>query len=283
MSQDGTISCRLCESEATFLFARQILRKYDIGFYECSGCGSLQTEEPYWLEESYADQRRVLDIGSAMRVERLRTITGMLSRILKFNSDAKLLDWGGGDGLFVRMLRDDGLNAYHWDTYSENIYAAGFERDANEHYDLVTSFEVFEHLPYPKQEIEQMFSVSKGALFISTGIYAKQGPDWEYLNLLTGRHVFFYSRKAISLIAEKYGYQFEIFSGCILFYHQPMSSWAIQLIRFISKLNNNRRLSSLLRVLLPRHSLADADAVQAREAVERGELWPNPKPPQTSD
>ena len=284
MSTCEPVPCRLCEGEATFLFERKILRKYEIKYYECKDCGSLQTEEPYWLNEAYADQRRVLDVGAAMRVDRLRTLTSLLFHILKFDSGTKLLDWGGGDGLFVRMLRDSGLQAYHWDTYSENMYGAGFDRDPGEHYDFITSFEVFEHLPYPKQEIEKMFSGSPRAFFATTEIYARQGADWIYLNVLSGRHVFFYSRKAISLIAEKYGYRSEIFpTRYILFYRHPLSRITILWIRILARLNNNRRLSSLLRILLPQNSLTSADKEYTTKAVEQGELWPDQKLTQSTD
>ena len=45
--------CRLCSSETAFQFRKTILQKYDIAYYECAGCGSLQTEVPYWLDEAW--------------------------------------------------------------------------------------------------------------------------------------------------------------------------------------------------------------------------------------
>lgn len=267
-------ACRLCDGDVNYMFEHQILLKYNIKYYECKNCGSLQTEEPYWLDESYSDDRRVLDVGGVMRVEKLRLITLLVHRVLRINSDAKLLDWGAGDGLFVRMLRDDGVDASHWDTYSENIYAAGFERNQDLDYDFITSFEVFEHLPYPKQEMQKIFAGLPSYLLITTGLYAKQGPTWDYLNLLTGRHVFFYSRHALALIAKKYNYEVEIFQGFILYVRKPLSPLEKSLIGLFSRYVGKRRISGILRLLIPSRSLVKSDGLYVRSAVERGELWP---------
>ncbi len=265
--------CRLCGHKTKFLFQRKILRKYETAFYECSHCDSLQTENPYWINEAYADQRRVLDVGAVLRIQKLRRITFLLFHILKFNSDAKILDWGSGDGLFVRMLRDDGLNAYCWDKYALNMYASGFERSLDEHYSFVTSFEVFEHLTNPQEEIEQIFMSVPDVLLVTTSLYTKQGPEWKYLNVLTGRHVFFYSPKAMKLIAEKYGYQLELLSDGILFYRFRLSAIHLWLVRYIVRASNTR-VGHLLYTIFRKKSLISTDREYVENAVGAGKLWP---------
>jgi len=49
----AAITCRLCGGEARLYGGRSVLGKYEVAYYECGQCGSLQTEEPYWLEEAY--------------------------------------------------------------------------------------------------------------------------------------------------------------------------------------------------------------------------------------
>ena len=39
----------------------------------------------------------------------------------------KVVDYAGGHGFLVRLLRDKGINALWMDPYSENLVARGFE------------------------------------------------------------------------------------------------------------------------------------------------------------
>ena len=74
---------------------------------------------------------------------RLTDMTIMIARGFGLSEQEQVLDWGGGDGLLVRLLRDAGLDAYHHDRYADNLYAAGFEGDPTKRYSMVTAFEVF--------------------------------------------------------------------------------------------------------------------------------------------
>ena len=57
-----------------------------------------------------------------------------------------VLDIGGGDGLFCRIMRDHFINCFSQDKFSKNIYAQHFEKPKFDNADLLTSFEVIEHL-----------------------------------------------------------------------------------------------------------------------------------------
>ena len=46
-----------------------------------------------------------------------------------FNKKESFLDYGGGYGLFVRLMRDGGFNFYWNDPFTENLFARGFEYD----------------------------------------------------------------------------------------------------------------------------------------------------------
>lgn len=203
-------ACRLCGGSTTHRFSHRILGKYPCGFWQCSQCGSLQTDAPYWLDESYAEIHSATDTGMAARTLQMAQLVGLLLRMAGMGGKTLCLDWGGGNGLFCRMMRDQGFNFYNDDKYAEPFYCAGFTADriGIAKCDAVTSFEVFEHLPNPRAELTNILRLEPKLWIFSTQLYEGQGPDWNYLGPGLGRHVFFYSEKALRLFAAANGYRF---------------------------------------------------------------------------
>ncbi|SDD39949.1 class I SAM-dependent methyltransferase [Pedobacter soli] len=192
-----------------YFFKQRILNKYDIDYYQCLETGFVQTEEPYWLDEAYSSAITKLDVGLVMRNEGLRNSA---SRIITkyFNADARFLDYAGGYGLFTRMMRDKGFDFYHTDRYCENIFAEYFDLEnvnAAPDFELVTAFEIFEHLVNPVQDIERILTYSNNLLF-TTEIIPQQFKDWWYISPETGQHIAFYTIASLQYLADKFGYNF---------------------------------------------------------------------------
>jgi hypothetical protein len=188
----------------------QVLKKYPTGFWRCERCGSVQTDPPYWLGESYASVHSATDTGMAARTLQMAQTTSLLLRMAGVDRQTLCLDWGGGNGLFCRMMRDQGYNFFNDDKYAEPFYCAGFTADriGVAKCDIVTAFEVFEHLPNPKAELEEILRLDPKLWIFSTQVYENQGPDWNYFSPALGRHVFFYSEKSLCDFADARGYRF---------------------------------------------------------------------------
>lgn len=127
--------------------------------------GFLQTEEPYWLNEAYRSPISIIDTGVMSRNIGSSKITSVVLYFLfkKFN---KFLDFGGGYGIFTRLMRDIGFDFYWYDPHSTNLLARGFEiKSKNYKYKLVTAFEVFEHFTEPTKEIESIIQFSGNIFF----------------------------------------------------------------------------------------------------------------------
>lgn len=199
------MKCKICNVESNLIFTEKILNKYDVQYFYCENCGFLQTEEAYWLEETYKESINVSDTGIMSRNLNLAKHTTNIISIF-FNKNAKFLDFAGGYGIFTRLMRDIGLDFYWNDKFSQNLVARGFEYKSNDKYDLLTSFESFEHFDNPIVEIENMLNISKNILF-STELFKGNPPptsEWGYYGLNHGQHISFYSLKTLKFIANKY-------------------------------------------------------------------------------
>jgi hypothetical protein len=195
--------CRLCDGEVRLRFSTQVLARHAVAYSLCLACGSLQTEPPYWLKDAYEHNLALLDTGAAQRNLTNLSAAYAVARLLGLRD---ILDFGGGDGLLCRLLRDYGLNCYLEDKYAKASYALAFTHQDFEKPELLLAFEVLEHFENPQQELQRLFQHNPKALLASTEPYAMQNADWWYLAPETGQHVFFYSHAAMRLIAKTWGY-----------------------------------------------------------------------------
>jgi hypothetical protein len=195
--------CRLCNGELRSRFSVQVLAKHTVEYFYCLICGSLQTEPPYWLKEAYENNLALLDTGAAQRNLANLSASYVVAQLLGLRN---LIDFGGGDGLLCRLLRDYGLNCFLEDKYAKASYSLAFTCPNFEKPELLLAFEVLEHFDNPHSDLRMLFQHSPKALLASTVPYAMQDADWWYLTPETGQHVFFYSQAAMRLIAKTWGF-----------------------------------------------------------------------------
>ena len=151
------MNCKICGANSLSFFTTKVLNKYEVEYFQCSDCGFIQTEKPYWLEEAYSDAIASSDVGLVFRNLGFSKICNNLLFEM-FDHNAKFLDYGGGYGLFVRIMRDLGFDFYWHDVFCKNLFAQdfAFNEKNNEQYEVVTAFEVFEHLVDPVDEIKKI-------------------------------------------------------------------------------------------------------------------------------
>ncbi len=127
------IACRLCNGEAEPAFTRLVLKKYDVAYFRCRQCGSLQTEMPYWLEEAYSTGNLVdTDTGAVLRNLNSQAVIFAATKILGLPPTSSIVDIGGGVGMLTRLLRDQGFDARWSDAYASNNMARGFDDDGSD-------------------------------------------------------------------------------------------------------------------------------------------------------
>ncbi len=204
------MNCNICNKTSKFLFTKKVLGTHDAEYFQCEKCGFMQIKDPYWLSEAYKSAISSLDTGLVARNIRFSSVTETL--LLKyFDYQKRFVDYGGGYGLFVRLMRDKGFHFYRQDIYCQNLFSQYFDitdlKEEDKKFELLTAFEVFEHLEHPLNEIESMLTLSDSILF-STELQPSNiinYEDWWYFSPESGQHISFYTKKSLESLAKRFG------------------------------------------------------------------------------
>jgi hypothetical protein len=205
------MQCKICNQPSARIFTTEVLLQYQVSYYQCSNCQFIQTENPYWLPEAYKEAISTLDIGYLTRNLLYTDITEKLISNY-FNPQQQYLDYGGGYGMFVRLMRDRGYRFYRQDSYCENLFArfldiTDLDHNKPQQFELLTAFEVFEHLVNPLAEIEKMFSYSNSILFsteLQPHVNITSPADWWYFVPETGQHIALFSKNALLQLCKQF-------------------------------------------------------------------------------
>jgi SAM-dependent methyltransferase len=143
------------------------------------------------------------------------------------------LDYGGGDGLLVKLLKDSNWQSASYDPFVNKDISI---REIGK-FDLITAFEVFEHVPNVQELMSNLCSLLApgGIILFSTllsdgNIHSGQKINWWYASPRNG-HISLFSKKSLTTLAEKSGFNFASFSiGFHVFFTQ-VPSWAGHVIR----------------------------------------------------
>jgi methyltransferase family protein len=254
--------CNICESPNELFGTGLVLNKYEVKFFRCSSCGFIQTETPYWLEEAYSKAIASSDIGYVGRNVGMARVTRALIS-LAFDANKRFIDYGGGYGMFVRLMRDAGFDFYRHDLHCENLFAHGFDLEnlspeEKNKFELLTAFEVFEHLADPLSEVRKTLEFAP-AIFFSTVILPEPAPpigSWWYYVLEHGQHISFYTVRSLQILAEKF--QLRLYTNresLHLLSRTKISSAAFRLA-------TTPKLLRLVNLIFRRESLLTKDAAE---------------------
>jgi 2-polyprenyl-6-hydroxyphenyl methylase/3-demethylubiquinone-9 3-methyltransferase len=125
-------------------------------------------------------------------------------------SSLSVLDYGGGNGHFAECMRTAGFTVC--DTYDP--FSPKFDKPPKRKYDLVTSFETFEHTSEPigtVRAITNCLNDTGGVVMFSTLVqqadFDKVGLSWWYVGPRNG-HISIHSRLSLALLWQSQGYTF---------------------------------------------------------------------------
>lgn len=248
--------CKICEARSVNFGETEVLYKYRAQYFQCEKCGLIQTEAPYWLEEAYSSAIASQDVGIMQRNLMNCELTSAVLNLL-FPNITSAVDFGGGHGIFVRLMRDRGFNFSWSDLHATNDYAQGFESQQGATFDFLTAFEVLEHLTDPVLGMEKLMNLAEN-VFVSTCLVPEPVPhldDWWYYAPSCGQHVSFYTGKSLRFLADRFGRHLLSAGPYHLFTKKPQS-------RLLFRLANRPRIAQIINSTYRRTSLIASDLRQ---------------------
>lgn len=227
------VPCNLCGSAARKPFCPE----NSLGLVQCQQCGLVYVSPRPDAKELYAlygetyfhnNESGVVGYSDYIRDEGniRRTSNRRLKLLERFIQPGRLLDVGCAVGFFIDEARKRGWQVEGLDVSS---FAVDYARDhfdlAARHgaltdldyppgaYDMVTMWDVIEHVPDPKSYVDQA-----AALLRPGGIFALATPDVDSLPArLTGKrwvgyklseeHIYYFSIKTLSQMLEAAGFE----------------------------------------------------------------------------
>jgi SAM-dependent methyltransferase len=143
-------------------------------------------------------------------------------------SSIRILDYGGGSGLLAKRLREMGFSAATYDLFSS------FNAIPEERFDLITCFEVMEHVPRPRETVAAMVSLLKedGVILFSTLVqpaeFERIGLSWWYAAPRNG-HVSLYTPAALARLFKAHGMKVGSFSEVLHIAYARVPAFAAHL------------------------------------------------------
>jgi SAM-dependent methyltransferase len=192
-----------------------------VEYHRCSQCGFIFTKDfddwsaADFKQRIYNDDYILVDPdyleirprNNAINLDRL---FGPHKKYLRF------IDFGGGNGALAEHMRGMDYHAETFDPFSEHRHLP--EAKAN----VVTSFEVIEHAPRPKETLDEILALlePEGVLIFSTLVQPPDieslGLDWWYVAPRNG-HVSLHSSQSLELLMRSRGLATRHFSDDVHF------------------------------------------------------------------
>ncbi len=146
----------------------------------------------------------------------------------------KHLDYGGGNGLLSKLVLKSG-----WDSSTNDPFVNKDIHDIKDlgQFNLITAFEVFEHVPDARSLMSSLDSLLKedGLILFSTAlsdgnIKKNQRLKWWYASPRNG-HISLFSKKSLTILVKMYGFSLGSFSAYLhVLFKQKIPSWAKDLV-----------------------------------------------------
>lgn len=207
-------------------------------YHRCENCGHVFSPEFWtWSAKDFSDQ--IYNDGYVavdpdyLETRPLGNAQLLLNLFGAQPSSIRHLDYGGGNGRLSSHLQAQGWDSTSFDPFPDNPL------DAHQlgKFNLITAFEVFEHVPDPKEliaNLDQLMSDSCLVLFSTltsdNALQANSRINWWYCSPRNG-HISLFTRKSLSLLANRHNLKFGSVNEGLHCYVNQIPDWATHFIR----------------------------------------------------
>jgi hypothetical protein len=197
----ANLQCPICAGSAKGTLQVDIQNERSEPLFQCLECSFYFFDHPDWLKQSFTDALHELDLGS---VSRCLLVADFVTAVFSpHRTGYRALDWGGGDGLLTRVLRERGVDCVWYDPFAKPRFVGDAVYQANTELDVTVASEVFLHLTDPVSTLR--FLLSHSDVVVATAVVPPKSlyPEWWYLMPETGQHVAFYPKSALKELARQ--------------------------------------------------------------------------------
>lgn len=195
------VKCVICEGTTEIKLHVDIHDWQKQPLFQCRACSFYFFHQPDWLPQSFSAELNELDLGS---VARCSFVADFMAAI--FSSDrenTRVLDWGGGDGLLTRLLRERGFDCVWYDPFVQPRFVGDAIYEGDSPVGVTVASEVFLHLTDPLRALRSLLAISD-IVVVTAVVPPKQvNPNWWYLMPETGQHVSFFPITALKELANR--------------------------------------------------------------------------------
>ena len=216
--------CPVCDSNSRYFFRNRETKR---PFFRCEKClYTFSTEQKPNFEEAKgffkAQWEESPDGGCPDSYPLFYALLESVGR-----PSLKALDFGCGNGEFIRFLRNKGIETLGVDPIPvENdmkpyVYST-LDELPEKRFDVITAFEVFEHLDRPRDTLSQLlpFLDQNGFVFIATTLTNRALtntrciPYWLYQKDAT--HIGFFHERTFEWLAARFNLEIHILRHCFV-------------------------------------------------------------------
>ncbi|MDO8269809.1 MAG: class I SAM-dependent methyltransferase [Candidatus Levybacteria bacterium] len=194
-------------------------------YVKCESCSLVYVNPPEDLRLLIAGYKNVVD-KTYLSTEKYRKKLSQshLSKIMKYKKGNSILDVGCFAGFFLELAKQSGWKIVHgiepstWakmiakgrgiEIVGETIQSAKLKKSF---YDVITLWDVIEHLPNPDETIDILKTSLKKNGIIAIGTPDIESPIAKILKerypYLVRMHIILYSRKTLRYLLEKHGFR----------------------------------------------------------------------------
>jgi 2-polyprenyl-3-methyl-5-hydroxy-6-metoxy-1,4-benzoquinol methylase len=231
MGQLLFMKCYLCKNTVSkFLF------KNNYQLFRCNSCGLLfydfTKDYAKFLEKQYSkgyftgesSLKSYTDYGKDKK-NIFRNMAWLVNEIKKYKSKGKYLDVGCAYGYAMEVADKKGFDVYGIDPSDHAVSQAKKKfpkrasvsylsnmKFADNSFDVISLFDVFEHLQDPRRDLAKLKKVLKndGLVVIATGDTGSKwaqfsGRRWTFYN--PPQHIFYFNRKNITRVLNESGFE----------------------------------------------------------------------------
>ncbi|OFX56525.1 MAG: hypothetical protein A2046_14280 [Bacteroidetes bacterium GWA2_30_7] len=249
------------------------LRNYEKhNLIKCRNCGlvfmkQIPTKDEldsYYSVYSYEKEQIVSELT-------FKRYNSLLNEFEKFRNTNNMLDIGCGQGYFLEVAKKRGWNVFGTE-YSTNAVKICENKGINmktgmlnqndfepESFDIVTSFEVLEHINNPREEIKNIYSLLRvGGLFYCTtpnfNSLTRYFTKENYNIICYPEHLTYYTNKTLNKLTLNNGfYKYKFlstgFNPSILFHNMLIKNKNEQFINFDEKIRHEIEENKLLVII----------------------------------